>query len=279
MLKQFIRKTHNVHILPMVAMIIMSVLLAGCNNNNTSPKTTLAIPLPTDAVSPVSEIIAPQSDVFTKAQEAISNIQSYRISFSSIQESEGATKQLSAEGEFGSSEQSYLKLMLGGQTNEYITIGNKKYIQDEEKLTGWNVAFNTAFVPDKEAALDTLKQLMDIQTLPDETIEGVNCFHYRGKYPENPGVENMIAEMNSKLTEEQIEQAQVEFDQMRTSGEVDIWISRDDYFIRQEQVTIRNSEGQAVTTSVSKFSNFNQPVIIEPPLDDNGQLLPGWRAE
>lgn len=215
--------------------------------------------------------------VIAKACELTAEIQSYRMTFSGIHESNGTALHLSAEAEFSSPGEYSLKLVLEGKTNEYLSAGGTKYIQDSEKLAGWNVIFNTSSVPDKETTIKSLGQLIDIQQLPDEKIDGIICFRYRGRYPD--AIEDMIAEIKSKLTEDQIRQMQDVFDRMRTVAEVDFWIGKGDYLIRQEQMNIRNLAGEIINSSTVKLFDFNEPVEIIPPLDSNGQLLPGWRIE
>jgi hypothetical protein len=191
--------------------------------------------------------------------------------------SNGRTRNLATEAVFSPPGNYYLKLTLNGLTNEYISINGKKYVQDSEALTGWNVVFNTSFIPDKESTLEVLGQIIDVRQLPDEKIDNVNCFHYRGRYPDV--VEDMIAQSKSQLTEEQIRQMEKEFDKMRSYNEVDIWISQEDYFLRQEQVRAWNTAGQDIRNYTTRLFDFNQPVTINPPMDASGQLLPGWRLE
>jgi hypothetical protein len=79
----------------------------------------------------------------------------------------------------------------------------------------------------------------------------------------------MIAGMKSNLTEEQIAQIGKEIVKMHTTAEVELWIGKDDYFLRR--LDQKSSEGagiHGVQSSTISFFDLNQPVIIDAPLDD-----------
>ena len=61
---------------------------------------------------------------------------------------------------------------------------------------------------------------------------------------------------------------------------IEVWIGKDDYLIRQVNIDVQffKSDGEVYTGSVTaEYYDFNEPIEIEPPLDADGKLLPGWQ--
>jgi hypothetical protein len=62
--------------------------------------------------------------------------------------------------------------------------------------------------------------------------------------------------------------------------QVELWIGKNYNLIRQMIQTTQypDNEGKLQTTSTTMtFFDFNEPIVIEPPLDANGELLDGWQ--
>ena len=61
---------------------------------------------------------------------------------------------------------------------------------------------------------------------------------------------------------------------------IEVWIGKDDYLIRQVkhngQVFLSNGE-VGTFSFLEVYYDFNEPIEIEPPLDADGKLLPGWQ--
>ena len=64
--------------------------------------------------------------------------------------------------------------------------------------------------------------------------------------------------------------------------ELELWIGKDDYLIRQLKHDMYSSaEGAeqaewATTSLVQKYYDFNEPITIESPETASGELAPGW---
>jgi hypothetical protein len=86
----------------------------------------------------------------------------------------------------------------------------------------------------------------------------------------------MMADLKDQLTKEEFQQLVEQFDRDRDVTTVDFWISKDDYLIRKVQYVTSSQEGEVLHTKTMIYSGFNQPITIEPPLDAEGNLLPGW---
>lgn len=230
-----------------------------------------------------------QNDI-DKAYAATSDIQSFRYSLTNTSEdSDGFSIHQSIEAEFASPDRYHLNTIENGQATEFIIIGDQQYFSGESlpwAMLDASMQGLTRSVS-KEAALIYLDQLTDIQSLSDETIDGVSCLHYLGKWD----VEKQIAETKRSWIEAQAEvgivpdeeeiDEQLEYLRL-TELEIELWIGRDDYLLRQIQVNGKSpddDEGVKFRTMsfTMKYYDINQSITIEAPLDADGQLLPGWQ--
>jgi len=232
---------------------------------------------------------APQS-IIAKAYAETADIQSFRFSGTSTSEdSDGFSLQQDIEAEFVSPDRYHVKITENEQAAEFIIIGDQQYISSGS-LPGavlYSLTQGLSRSVSKEAVLSYLDKLTDIQSLSDEVIDGVSCLHYLGRWD----VEKQIAETKRSLMEYYdemgIEPDEEEIDKeleiLRSiETEIELWIGRDDYLIRQMKMNGKfpdDDEGlKFIIMSVTmKFYDLNQPITIEAPLDADGQLLPGWR--
>lgn len=231
-----------------------------------------------------------QNDI-DKAYAATLDIQSFRFSVTSTNEdSDGFSIHQSIEAEFASPDRYHVNTIENEQAAEFIIIGDQQYISGGS-LPGAVLYASTQGLSrsiSKEAVLNYLDKLTDIQMLSDKTIDGVSCLHYQGKWD----VEKQIAEAKRSLMkyydekgikpdEEEIDE---DLEQIRlTEIEIELWIGRDDYLIRQMKVNGKfpdDDEGLKfrIINLTMKYYDINQSITIEAPLDANGQLLPGWQT-
>ena len=245
------------------------------------------IVLPVAAIAAVLLIVNPLNyppdaqSAIAKSLEAAAGVQSYRMSFSGTQISDNGSSEILAELTFAVPDRTRLKLTVDGRTNEYISTGGEEFVNTGEGPVNSMVVFATgrfAALTESQPA-EYLKSLEKIQILPEEEIDGVICLHYRGLCPDQ-GMEDMIAEMEKDLTEEQIQHLEKEFGVLSSTIEIELWIARDDYLLRQ---MTRNRTGgekmHGIHSSTIRYYDFNRSVAIDPPLDSAGQLLPGWERE
>ncbi|GAI07899.1 unnamed protein product, partial [marine sediment metagenome] len=138
-----------------------------------------------------------------------------------------------------------------------------------------SVGVSSSSILSKEDTLEIIDSLTDLEKLPDEKIEGVDCIHYRGVVD----VDRVIEEQKAKLDPRQphYEEMLKGLEDMRNmKTEVELWIGREDYLIRQLKQDMEVPlEGTSRVTV--KYYDFNEPITIEPPTTATGELLPGWR--
>ena len=166
----------------------------------------------------------------------------------------------------------YYRDVTGAGTYEAIGIGEKAYGRVTGSLgyaPGMAASEWQQYMPSEILTRKTLSMLVKIEELPDENIDGMLCYHYRGSV-------DMV-----KFVNEYPQQAGA----FRTSTiNEEFWIGKDDYIIRQfkdeiirgEDIMARLPMLTAQTLEVWKYSDFNVSITIEPPLDAQGNLLSGW---
>jgi len=218
-----------------------------------------------------------------KAHAATAGLQSYRmISFTTYTyTSKGETSEVTWEIEFTAPDRNHGKVIINGDVVEVIIIGEKQYIRGPEQA-GKVIAITESSFPTKKDTLKLLGLLTDLEKLPDDKIEGIDCLHYRGRFD----VERIVEEQKAELdpTQPGYEKILEDLEQLRNmKSEIELWIGRNDYLIwqvRQDmQVPVMETAPERWDTAdvMWKFYDFNKPITIEPPETPSGKLLPGWR--
>jgi hypothetical protein len=221
--------------------------------------------------------------VMAKAQAAIASLQSYRIVLTSDNDGEIS----SVEIEFIAPDRYHYK-QSGAEFNlEFIIIGDERYFKEAPQtsfeITRMFQSDGYSSLMTREYTLMILDYLTDVQKLPDETIDGTVCLHYKGTYDYEKQMRAFF-ESNSErgippISEEEMKEKIEEMHAEVGTTTVELWIGKDDYLIRQmkrdSQRLDNNGEMQS-STSNFRFYDFNQPFIIEAPVDSEGNLLAGW---
>lgn len=153
--------------------------------------------------------------------------------------------------------------------------------------------------PTGEETRKMMEMLFDVETLPEEEINGIECYHFRGivdteKYLEwyRPLYIESLIEYNETVEEGQITmdpeqswEGMVDFQRAKETI-YEYWIGKDDYIMRKRVITDRLLEAntlpvddlshESTQQTISYYINFNEPVEIIAPLDKSGKLLEGW---
>ena len=242
----------------------------------------VAILIALTVLQPWNSFPGPQS-VIAKAYAATTELQSYRMSYSSItRDIEGEASKLTTESEFVAPESYYVKLLVDGDVTEFIITGGKQYAKniDPSRNVSFAVARSSSSFLTKEVTLQMVDDLTDLRELPDEKIDGTHCLHYRGRVD----MEKQIEEAKANLDPSNPHDARLleEVEQLRNwKTEVELWIGKHDYLIRQMkhdwQVPVEDTGRRATSSVTIKYYDFNKPITIGPPVTPSGELLPGWR--
>jgi len=213
--------------------------------------------------------------IVDKAYAATVELQTYRT-FSSITSNiEGKTSEVTFETEFVAPDRYHAKTTTNGDWLEFIIIGDKQYVRDSDPSRKTSIAVSSSSILNKEDTLELLGSLTDLENLPDEKIEGIDCLHYRGRVD----MERMIEEQKAGLdpTHLRYEEMLKGLEQLRDmKTEVELWIGKDDYLIRQVKQDMQVPL-EGTSSAMVKYYDFNEPITIEPPETASGELLPGWR--
>jgi len=242
---------------------------------------TVAVVIALLILQPWGSSLGPQR-VLAKTYTAFSEVKSFRMEFSFSGTSEDEYIEATGLLEYGDSDNYYSKVVVNGQpVEEIIVVGDQVF--SRVAVTN-NTPDYSWLAPSKEKTQELLQSLVNVELLPDETIDGKDCFHYRGMVDFASGYEEQIAQLDPEnphyeLRKESLERS-AEYLRQLWRQEFEIWIGKDDYLLRRKiqffQVTPPEPEEQVTATMTTRYYDFNEPIVIAPPLDDNGELLPGW---
>jgi hypothetical protein len=122
-----------------------------------------------------------------------------------------------------------------------------------------------------------------LEKLPDDRLDGVNCFHCRGRVDVDRKVEEEKAKVMAALDpsapgyQEKLASQELTWEwQRKWKIEYELWISREDCFMRQQKYKVQipamqSPTGEKIRSGVERtvlmhYYNINEPIKIEPPL-------------
>jgi len=120
--------------------------------------------------------------------------------------------------------------------------------------------------------LEYLDWLTDVEKLPAEYVDGVDCSHFRGRV-DMDGYTDMVVERNRlERAGQPTPEPEILDLQRRQERLVELWID-DDGYIRRLTVNVRfpipdpdtGEEVWVTGLSTIRYFDFNQPITIEPP--------------
>jgi hypothetical protein len=175
---------------------------------------------------------------------------------------------------------------------EVIVIGNRIYSRGVTITTAeQEQQLRKTFVRRvMENTLEQLDSLINVEEMPDENIDGVDCYHYKG----TGDIEKLIEYLHIKRVQQwekagfdtssaAFKEANEQADNMWRNSEIiqEFWIGKDDYLIRQwkslqQPLPGKSGIGVDMAVEICNYYDFNEPIVIEPPLTESGELLPGW---
>ena len=246
---------------------LSAVLLIGCGSTSPDPE-----------------------EVISKAQEAIKEVQSYRVESTSISTDERGTTESSDMAEFVTPDRMHvLPVIVPDNVDavESIRIGNTEY-RREPDTNRWQVHQWPESISSINFAVtltESLTSLVGLENLPDEKVDGVDCFHYTGYVDTKAMAEERKAKLDPSQRgyEGQLESIKA-FENMQYDYE--FWIGKEDFLLRQlkmhMEVSYTRNEGEENEKeeyqnilNTYRFYDFNAPITIEAPLTElvEGVLL------
>jgi len=222
--------------------LLVTVLLAGCAASRPSPE-----------------------EVIARAVSAIEEVQTYRVDLTTIYSEGDETNQSEGSMEFVAPDR--LRAMVQSEdANEAIIIGQEYYYRPlggtEWRLRELPVTRHNAAV----AMTEELESLIGLVALSDEDIDGVACFHYRGRVDMDAQVDEQIAGLDPSRPDYDVVKETLEY-QRQWRNETEFWIAREGFLLRQ--VRIKQEVEDMSVTAVYRFYDFNAPIEIEAPPEED----------
>lgn len=251
------------------------------------------------------------SGVLNKASAAMERVESYRVIGDAYNRSEYTSNEpvevYYYKGEYASSDRYHLIQKVSIIDSEMIVIDEQVYMKGYA-ATPMTPDQVTESLPNKQQTLDQLNMLIDIEALEEEYIDGVLCYHYRGNLDIEKYLEIMLPKMEEYFTElykpwtdmldeqfkdepekpirpsleEAVEESLESYEKRtrRYQTVIDYWIGKEDYLIRKEE-SVRSPvldplEVNEETITIARYYDFNEDIIINPPLTETGELEEGW---
>jgi hypothetical protein len=224
-------------------------------------------------------------EVMAKAYAATEELQSYRVESRLAQSKEvamGLSSEATFEMEVVAPDRCHLTIHLGGDwgEDEFITIGEKQYSRHyrDSKWSQWGLSPHPTngygiYVSAPRQTLLLLHSLTDLKELQDAKVEGVDCLHYQGRVDMDKVVEEGKTKLDPSMSGYENIAENLEY-QRQLKIEVEIWIGKEDYLIRQMKEDLqwqpvgaaRKVHKQIITiSSLTRYYDFNTPIEIEPP--------------
>lgn len=231
-------------------------------------------------IQPWQNPFTPQN-VLAKAYNAIAAIKSYRFSLTA---STSGKITLTNNVEFIAPNRYHVTETDEAGTREIITLGDRRYFKGEFEffMLVKPVGLYQESIT-REATLEWLDRMANVEELSEEDIEGIHCLHYHGVYDIEKAIraryESSLVRRGPPPSEKEIQE---EIEMYRTHvGEryIELWIGKDDYLTRQMVIeNVDPSEGTHTQRLVYKYYDFNEPITIAAPVDASGALLDGWET-
>ena len=154
--------------------------------------------------------------------------------------------------------------------SETIRVGDTHYACGESGVSGSMLTMTPSLDIFNGMAGDS-----DVEMLPDETVRGVDCWHYRLTVDMKRVLERMRAlDSLTPAKEKMVLQGETVYD---------IWIGKEDNIIRRDKfysrLPSRVGDGWYISDWVKEYYDINVRFTLEPPINEYGELLPGWRMQ
>ena len=184
-------------------------------------------------------------------------------------------------------DRSYIATSANDQKQEILVIGEDIYTNDPQIPGSYFIEAISlsvyTLVPGQEHTQKVLDEFADREEMENEKIDGIDCQHYRGRMDYAKGLEEKIAGLDPEEPdyEDIVEALESQIEMMRQiETDIEVWVGKDDGIIRQIKYTIQipvDERGHWQTSmTLVNYSDFNSSIVIEPPIDASGELLPGW---
>jgi hypothetical protein len=220
--------------------------------------------------------------IIAQAYSAMSSVKSYRLSVTRSSDIEPSIVVYASD--FVAPDLYHITQSIDDKTQEFIYIGDSEYFKGNyQSFLSMKLQANyyTSMLT-REATLRYLNMLGDIRKLEDETLEGIVCSHYQGRYDIE---KHLLSWQESRkkiglapFSEEDLSEMREEMHANYDSMTFELWIGKTDHLLRQWKINREEQNDINTLTSyvMYKFYDFNESIEIIAPAGPNGKLLEGW---
>jgi len=136
-------------------------------------------------------------------------------------------------------------------------------------------------ITDLQQPADALKILDEIDKLPDETIDGVACSHYHGLVDLEDWVQQHMIDYKASRPDASPALLLMIEDMWRSKKiTYDYWIGKNNDIIHQWSMVLGDAANAVEKNKeIFRYYGFNEEITIAPPVDAQGNLLPGWKTQ
>ena len=195
-------------------------------------------------------------EMVSKAANVAAGVSSYRSNTIMTQISDGETTKWIVQSKHSAPGRHWDKASDNhGRWFETLIIDDKCYRRSLEQPQ-WHLAQHWHVISLKEQ-LESLASLKNLKRLPDQKINGVDCFHLSGRIIGSFYIQKMESEAGYQLPEPLVDQVR------QYEMNCEVWIAKGTYLIRQ----LKGEGGwpNIRIVRVTQFYDFNKPVHIEAP--------------
>lgn len=221
----------------------------------------------------------PPEEAMAATNDAIAGLKSMTFAMDLDAEINGSVVPMSVEGVFSAPAdlRTTVTTVIAGKvsTAEEILLDGVVYVKYPQ-IDAWGYAplDISAAVPGQKASptkyLSFLRSPARVVDMGNETIDGVECYHYSVEVDELAVAEEMIAEMRARGVSTDDPGIAKTLRGLYANSEirVEIWFGAEDLLPRRESVYVTTAGDTPMTISgIMTFSGFNEPVQIAAPKD------------
>ena len=230
------------------------------------------------------------------AYAATEALKSFRMSGTTVSSFGGSTSEVAFDWVFVAPDRYSGSATTPTGMEEFVIVGDEQYYRTTDgggadvtviviDAEGYDV-LNPVLAPSRAGTLQILDSLADVESLADETIDGIATLHYRGRVDIDRIIDAHAALLDTDEPHYRETVQMLDF-QRATTIDVELWIDAGDSSLRQmkldgESPTFVSDqdgsrfEGSSTFSTFVKYTDLNAPISIERPVGADGVLEQGW---
>ena len=228
------------------------------------------------------------------AYAATEALESFRMSGTTVSSFGGSTSEVTFYWEFVAPDRYSGGFTTPAGLEEFVIVGDEQYFRtpDSGRAGVTVIVIDTDRygvlepVPTRAGTLRILDSLAHVESLADETIDGIATLHYRGRVDIDSIIDQQTALLDADAPGYREVVQMLDF-QRATKIDVELWIDAGDSSLRQMKLDAESPrfvsdqdgsrfEGSSTSSTFVKFTDLNAPISIERPVGADGVLEQGW---